>query len=141
MEITQSDHRSFSTLPVLVTGGAGFIGSHMVDELVQRGSKVVIIDRSIDPGYTEVRPNVIRTPLDLNDTEQVAKILLKYKPQVIYHFAGHTRLREALQNPLEDMADNLRSTVSLIEACLRAKEKKAYQPEQIIFSSSVRVNP
>lgn len=128
------------SLSVLVTGGAGFIGSHMVDYWRQKKANVVVID-NLSSGKKEWLPSGVELhQFNLCKTDQIIKILLKYQPKIIHHFAGHTQLREALIRPAEDSLDNLQSTVSLIQACLAVTElAEGYKPEQIVFSSTSAV--
>lgn len=126
-------------MTVLITGGAGFIGSHMSDYWQAQGAKVVVVDNLSTGNKEWVSSGVEFIELDLNKNTQLSKILLNYKPKIIHHFAGHTRLREALIDPTGDAKDNLLSTVSLLQTCLFTQRKEQYQPEHIIFSSTSAV--
>jgi nucleoside-diphosphate-sugar epimerase len=122
---------------ILITGGTGFIGTHLCRFFAQK-DKVISIDRRRRKKSQKIE-NVIESYFDLNDTEKLEKVLLKYRPEVIHHCAGHTRLRESFQNPQQDAADNFGSTVSLIQACLHVNMLTGYLPKQILFSSSAAV--
>lgn len=126
-------------MTVLITGGAGFIGSHMADYWHSKGASVIVVDNLSTGNADWVSSGIELIKLDLTKNTQLSKILLTYKPKIIHHFAGHTRLREALIDPVGDAKDNLLSTVSLIQACLFTQRTAAYQPEQIIFSSTSAV--
>jgi len=127
------------TASVLVTGGAGFIGSHLAEYWVKRGKKVIVIDDLSSGQKANLPSGVEFYEMDLNKNDQLIKIISTHQPKTIYHLAGHSQLRAALRRPLEDAQSNIGGTLSLIQACLKLSDTDRYNPTQIVFSSSSAV--
>jgi len=112
---------------VIVTGGAGFIGSHVVDALVARGDEVVVVDslatgkRENVPASAELVERDIREPVD--------DVFDRVRPEAAFHLAAQADLRVAVERPHEDAAVNVLGTVHVLEAARR-------HGAQIIFSST-----
>src|SRR5687768_15030365 len=98
---------------VLITGGAGFIGSHLVDACISNKNTVIVVDNFSSGKKKWVHPKAICYATDLNDTISLQKILKKHRPQIIHHCAGHPQIRAALLSPQHDAQDNLVATLSL----------------------------
>jgi UDP-glucose 4-epimerase len=119
-------------MTVLVTGGAGYIGSHTVHELTDAGERVVVLD-NLSTGY---RSAVLGAPLvvgDTGDRELVAKVLNEHSVDTVLHFAAHTIVPESVSNPLKYYGNNTCATRNLLEQCDRAKVK------HFVFSSTAAV--
>ena len=125
---------------VLLTGGAGFIGSHTAVELISRGCEVVIADdlrnSSADvisriETITGVCPAFY--PVDIADAAELAQVFAEHNIDAVIHFAGLKAVGESVAKPLEYYRNNLDSTLTLLETMAR------YQTKQIIFSSSATV--
>jgi UDP-glucose 4-epimerase len=104
---------------ILVTGGAGYIGSHVVRQLVERGANVVVLD-NLSTGY---RSAVLGAPLVLGDTgdaDRVAQVLADYGVDTVLHFAAHTVVPESVADPLKYYRNNTCATRNLLECCQRA---------------------
>ncbi len=117
---------------VLVTGGAGYIGSHVVRQLVERGESVVVLD-NLSTGY---RSAVLGAPLVLGDTgdaERVAQVLAEYRVDTVLHFAAHTIVPESVADPLKYYRNNTCATRNLLDCCQRAGV------ERFVFSSTAAV--
>ena len=124
----------------LVTGGAGFIGSHTVDALIKKGAKVAIIDNLVT-GRKENLPARIATQsvaggnpeanfYNLNIANpKVEKVFQKEKPEFIYHFAFNVLVPKSVGNPLMDM-DSIAGAINIFQ------NAKKYGVRKIIFSSS-----
>jgi UDP-glucose 4-epimerase len=123
---------------ILVTGGSGFIGSHIVDRHIRRGDEVIILDKTIHTQNIEVE-KVTCYKQDLCDTEKVTEILTTHKPDYIHHCAGHTQLRAAIASPQRDAHDNINGTLSLLQALLELNKDRTYSPEVVLFSSTAAV--
>src|SRR5690606_13904238 len=103
---------------ILVTGGAGYIGSHVVRQLIERGERVVVLD-NLSTGY---RSAVLGAPLvvgDTGDKQLVAKVLQEYKVDTVLHFAAHTIVPESVADPLKYYGNNTCATRNLLEQCSR----------------------
>lgn len=120
-------------MKILVTGGAGFIGSHIVDQLIARGDQVVIID-NLSTGKKEyVHRHAIFYQVDLTDADQVKSVLLLEKPEVVIHQAAQTRVQTSVEKPAYDAIVNILGTIHLLEACRYAGVRK------MVFASSAAV--
>jgi UDP-glucose 4-epimerase len=120
------------TSSILVTGGAGYIGSHVVRQLVERGERVVVLD-NLSTGY---RSAVLGAPLVVGDTadrDAVAGVLAEHGVETVMHFAAHTIVPESVSNPLKYYGNNTCATRNLLECCDRAGVK------HFVFSSTAAV--
>src|ERR1700736_4914577 len=101
---------------ILVTGGAGYIGSHVVLQLRARGEQVVVLD-DLSTGF---RQAVLDTPLvvgKVGDRDLVMEILRTHAIDTVMHFAAHTIVPESVANPLKYYGNNTCSTPNLLEWC------------------------
>lgn len=118
---------------VLVTGGAGYIGSHCVRELLDRGYQTCVID-NLSTGYEKaVDPRAKFYQTDISDFEQVVSILKTEKVDMIIHFAAFSLVGESMKKPLKYYQNNVYGTQKLLEAMIAADVK------HIIFSSTAAV--
>ena len=113
----------------LVTGGAGFIGSHVADALIARGGKVVIVDNLTTGRKENVNPKAKFYKMNIADTKKFDEIVKKHKPQYIYHFAYYVIVPKSIEDPLLDM-DSVRGSINVLQAA------KKYKIKKVIFSSS-----
>jgi UDP-glucose 4-epimerase len=121
-----------STQSILVTGGAGYIGSHVVQQLRARGEQVVIIDNLV----TGFRQAVGDTPLvvgDVGDAALVERVLGERHVDCVMHFAAHTIVPESVREPLKYYRNNTCATRQLLDSCMRAGIR------QFVFSSTAAV--
>lgn len=112
---------------ILITGGAGFIGSHLVDKLC-KNNKVTIID-NLSTGLEE-NINEKATFYNLDIKEDLDNIFQKHKFNYVFHLAAFINLRESFEDPIKCMDINLNGTINLINNC------KKYNIEKFIFSST-----
>jgi len=104
---------------ILVTGGAGYIGSHVVRQLAELGEQVVVLD-NLSTGFADA---VLQGELvvgDSGDRELVTQLLRDYKVDAVMHFAAHTIVPESVQDPLKYYRNNTCSTRNLLECCQEA---------------------
>lgn len=105
---------------VLVTGGTGFVGSHLVEELLNRGASVVVTFRSADPrSYFATRKLADRSILavcDLKDTQRVFDVVTRYEVDYIFHLGAQAIVTTSYHNPFEAIATNVMGTVNVLEA-------------------------
>ena len=100
-------------MKILVTGGAGFIGSHLADRLIEDGHEVVIID-NLSAGRVEyVNPKSKFYKIDMNDAK-ITSIFNKEKPSVVYHLAFNTDVPRAVRDPLYDIM-SLTGSLNVLE--------------------------
>ncbi|HDJ22553.1 MAG: UDP-glucose 4-epimerase GalE [Candidatus Aminicenantes bacterium 4484_214] len=119
-------------MSILVTGGAGYIGSHTVKQLLREGFKVVIFD-NFSSGKEEliVGGQVIKG--DLRNREKIKEVLASFPIEAVIHFASLIQVGESYQNPQKYYHHNLVTSLNLLEAMLENKIMK------FIFSSSAAV--
>lgn len=113
----------------LVTGGAGFMGSHLVDKLIKEGHEVVVIDNLITGRRKNINPKAKFYKIDIK-SPKVAEIFKKEKPEVVFHFAAHIEARESVKDPISDAKDNILGSLNILENCRKFDIKK------IVFASS-----
>jgi UDP-glucose 4-epimerase len=117
-------------MTVLVLGGAGYIGSHTVYELIDRGTDVVIID-NLETGYIEaVHPKARFYKGDIRDRAFVDSVFDKEKIDAVIHFAANSLVGESMVNPLKYYDNNLCGTKVLLESMV------AHDIKKIVFSST-----
>ncbi len=120
-------------MPVLVTGGAGYIGSHMVWELIDHGEDVVVLDR-LSTGFDwAVAPEARLVVGDIGEYELVAKLLRDHKIDSVIHFAGSIVVPESVSDPLAYYENNTGKTRTLLQAVVDARVP------HFIFSSTAAV--
>jgi len=114
---------------ILVTGGAGFIGSHIVDALVLRGHRVVVIDNLSRGKKENINSRARFYKIDIRDKE-LENIFKKERPQLVCHQAAHIDLRESVRDPIFDAENNIIGSLNVLQNCVKYKVKK------IIFAST-----
>jgi UDP-glucose 4-epimerase len=113
----------------LVTGGAGFIGSHITDALIGAGHTVTVIDDLSRGRREQVNPAATFVALDITSPELVAAIA-DAKPEVVFHAAAQIDVRESVRDPLHDADVNVVGTVNVLRASVDAGTRR------VIFASS-----
>ncbi|MFH1450138.1 MAG: NAD-dependent epimerase/dehydratase family protein [bacterium] len=110
-------------MKVLVTGGAGFIGSNCVDRLVEEGIEVVVVD-NLSTGHLEnIHKKAKFYQLDINELT-ISEIFEKEKFDYLIHFAAQMNVRHSLKDPLFDAKVNILGSINLIENCKKFKVSK-----------------
>jgi UDP-glucose 4-epimerase len=118
--------------PILITGGAGYIGSHVARQLVEAGERVVVLD-NLSTGF---RQAVLDAELVVGDTgnrELVTRLLQERRIDTVMHFAANTVVPESVARPLKYYGNNTCSSRVLLEACVQAGV------QQFVFSSTAAV--
>tara|TARA_Y100000592_G_scaffold61987_1_gene96807 strand:+ start:3578 stop:4486 length:909 start_codon:yes stop_codon:yes gene_type:complete len=120
-------------MKVLITGGAGFIGSHLADKLIEMGCQVSIIDNLSTGKLKNINPSVYHWNEDLNNIP--LKDLISYLKGVkyVFHLAAKTSVEESIKNPLLYLKHNIDGMTKLLTACSKSGVKR------FIFSSSSSV--
>ena len=106
-------------MKVLVTGGAGYIGSAVVAELLAAGHDVVVLDNLSQGHRQALPPGVPLVYADLTDRGAVEGTIRKHQPEGILHFASHTLVGESMEKPFLYLGDNVRCGLNLIESATR----------------------
>ena len=117
---------------ILVTGGAGYIGSHVVQQLTAAGESVVVLDNLVK-GFRQAVPNGALVVGDVGDYALVSRLLAEHHVETVMHFAAHTIVPESVANPLKYYGNNTCGTRNLLQACLD------HGVGQFVFSSTAAV--
>ena len=117
---------------VLVTGGAGYIGSHVVQQLVARGEQVVVID-NLSTGFRNSVRGAELVVGNVGDRALVTELLATHRIDAVLHFAAHTVVPESVSDPLRYYSNNTCNTCNLLVSCAEAGVDK------FIFSSTAAV--
>ncbi|MGB5660201.1 MAG: NAD-dependent epimerase/dehydratase family protein, partial [Thermoanaerobaculia bacterium] len=105
---------------VLVTGGAGFIGSHIVDALVEKGHRVLVLD-DLSTGRAEnVNAAAELHQLDIRSAE-AADLIAREKVEAIFHLAAQMDVRRSTEDPVFDASVNVLGTLNLLQAAAKAE--------------------
>ena len=121
--------QSTSKKSILVTGGAGYIGSHVVKLLGEQGENVVVLD-NLSTGNEEAVLHGTLVRGDTGDRELVSRLLKEHQIETVMHFAAHTIVPESVENPLKYYRNNTGNTLNLLQCCQDAGIDK------VIFSST-----
>lgn len=119
-------------MSVLVTGGAGYIGSHTVRTLVARGREVVVLD-TLELGDRSRVPDAEFVRADIADARAVERTVRRHGVTEAIHFAAYKAVGESMEQPLRYWSNNVAGSVSLVRSLL------AYGVERLVFSSSAAV--
>jgi len=120
-------------MTVLVTGGAGYIGSHMVYGLADRGERVVVLDNLSTGNRSLISHSATLVEGDVGDEALLHRIIREHAIDAVVHFAGSIVVPESVAEPLRYYANNTSKTRTLIEACVEEAVSR------FIFSSSATV--
>jgi len=104
-------------MKIMVTGGAGFIGSHLCDEFTRINNQVIVITRnstSLDR-ISHLKDKIMLERVDITNCDDLVKIIEKHRPEVIIHLAGETSHSKSFENPLYDLDVNTKSTLCILE--------------------------
>ena len=118
---------------VLVTGGAGYIGSHAVRELQAAGHGVVVLDSLVKGHRTSIPEEIPFIQADIRDAAILAKTFAHHAIDAVMHFAAASEVGESMANPAKYYRDNVAATLSLLESMQAANVRK------IVFSSTAAV--
>ena len=117
---------------ILVTGGAGYIGSHVARQLGEAGARVVVID-NLCKGFKQAVTSGDLVVGDVGDHDLVSRLLAEHDIDTVMHFAAHISVAESVANPLKYYANNTCCTRNLLQACIDNNVKN------FVFSSSAAV--
>ncbi len=117
-------------MKILITGGAGFIGSHAADFLIREGNEVFLIDNLSSGKKENVNLKAKFYQEDLSNFEKIKKIFEQENPEIVYHFAAQLDVRKSVENPVEDANENIINSLNLLELC------RTFSVKHFIFSST-----
>lgn len=116
-------------MKILVTGGAGFIGSHVVDRLVQEGHEVVVLDNLVTGKRKNINKAVEFYKMDI-ESSSLERVFRKERPSVVYHLAAQMDVRRSVEDPVFDARVNILGMLNVLEQAVKHGTRK------VIFSSS-----
>ena len=117
---------------ILVTGGAGYIGSHTVQLLLQQGHQVAVVD-NLSKGHRHNVPSKLLYKLDISDTKALAELMRQTRCQAVIHFAAFIAVGESMREPERYFGNNTAGSLSLLTAMVETGVK------HIVFSSTAAV--
>ncbi len=117
-------------MSILVTGGAGFVGSHLVDALVKQGEDVILIDNLHTGQRVNVNSRALFYHMDLKDLDGLAKVFANNEIRAVFHLAGRVNVRESLRDPVDYAQVNVVSSLALMELA------RVSQVERFVFTST-----
>jgi len=117
-------------MKILITGGAGFIGSHIVDKLIAKNHDVVVVDNLSSGKKENIHKKAKLIQVDIADFPHIEEIFIKETPDIIYHLAAQIDVRKSVERPVIDAEINILASLNLIEL------SKKYRIQKFIFSSS-----
>lgn len=119
-------------MTILITGGAGYIGSHTARLLTEMGRNVVVLD-TLERGYRDAIPGIDLVVGDIADSRTVGKVCRKHHVDSVIHFAAYKAVGESMIEPLRYYKNNVAGSIALVESLLE------HDVSRIVFSSSAAV--
>jgi UDP-glucose 4-epimerase len=138
---------------VLVTGGAGFIASHVCDELIEQGYEVVVVDNLVTGFKENINPKAKFYEVDIRDADKITAVFDKEKPDYVNHHAAQMDVRKSTKDPVYDAQCNILGSLNLIINARKNKIKKFVyistggavygnvRKEELPIKENHRVNP
>lgn len=117
---------------ILVTGGAGFIASHIVDKLIKNGDKVVVVDNLSTGREENLNKEAIFYNVDILD-DSLRKVFEIEKPDCVIHHAAQIDVQRSIRQPMDDARVNVSGTINILECC------KEYNVKKIVYASTAAV--
>ncbi len=118
---------------VLVTGGAGFIGSHIVDGLILAGHTVFVVDNLSEGNRRNLNPDARLFDISINDPEALGHAFSEAKPEVVSHHAAQISVRNSMSDPAYDVQVNIVGSLNVLQCAVK------YETQRLIFASSSAV--
>ena len=118
---------------ILLTGGAGYIGSHVANLLIDQGYDLTIIDSLITGNKTLINPKAEFINCDIADLKYISEILINKKFDIVMHFAGLIRVDESVKEPEKYNEFNFEKAKIFLDTCFK------YGLKKVIFSSTASV--
>jgi UDP-glucose 4-epimerase len=137
-------------LKILVTGGAGYIGSITVEQLIKEGEEVVVFDNLYQGHRDAVHPEAAFIQGDLADKADIEAVFAAHQVEAIMHFASHTLVGESMEKPFLYLRDNVVNALNLLEVAVERGARKFIlsstanlfdEPERIPIAATERIVP
>ncbi|MDD3887281.1 MAG: NAD-dependent epimerase/dehydratase family protein [Patescibacteria group bacterium] len=117
-------------MKILVTGGAGFIGSHIVDKLIEDTNEVIIIDNLSTGKKENLNSKAKFYQADIKNYEEIEKVFEQEKPEYICHQAAHASVPESVKDPISDAENNILGSINIFKLASK------YNVKKIVFAST-----
>lgn len=111
-------------MKVLITGGAGFIGSHIVDAYIKAGHQVIVVDNLSSGRLENINPKATFYQADINNYWEIEEIFLAERPELVNHHAAQISIDTSVKNPIYDATVNILGTVNILELSAKHGIKK-----------------
>jgi UDP-glucose 4-epimerase len=137
-------------MKILVTGGAGYIGSAVVEQLIAQGESVVVFDNLSQGHRAAVHPEAVLVEGDLANRGAIDTVLTQHRPEAVMHFASKTLVGESMQDPFLYVGDNVTNGLNLFRSMVEHGVKRIIlsstanlfdQPERMPIDESERIIP
>ncbi len=137
-------------MKILITGGAGFIASHVADAYVELGHEVVVVDNLSTGNLDNLNPKAKFIEVDITDKEKIQEIIRTERPEVINHHAAHIQVGYSVKNPQFDAENNIIGLLNIMEAAKEVPIKKVimaatggamYGNKQTPFNETMKAEP
>ncbi len=137
-------------MKILITGGAGFIASHVADAYIELGHEVVIVDNLSTGNLKNLNSKAKFIEADITDKEKIQEIIRTEKPEVINHHAAHIQVGYSVKNPQFDAENNIIGLLNIMEAAKEIPVKKVimaatggamYGNKQTPFNETMKAEP
>ena len=137
-------------MKILVTGGAGYIGSVAVEELIAAGESVVVFDNLSQGHRAAVHPEAVFVEGDLADRAAIGAVMNQHRPEAVMHFASKTLVGESMQKPFLYLGDNVTTGLNLLQSAVEYGVKRFIlsstanlfdRPERMPIDESERIVP
>ena len=102
-------------MKIMITGGAGFVGSHLAEYLLKKRHKIVICTKTSVKNVDSIRDKIELEKIDVTNYTKLEKFIIKKKPDVIIHLAGNTSHSKSFELPFNDLNSNTKSTLNILE--------------------------
>lgn len=113
-------------MKIMITGGSGFVGSHLSEYLLKKDHKIIIVTRKNTKNIEKIKKYLKVEKIDVTNFSKLEKCILKNKPDIIIHLAVNTSHSKSFENPLSDLNSNTRSTLNILEILKQSLPKSKF---------------
>lgn len=110
-------------MKIMITGGLGFIGSHLVESLLTEKHEVIVLTRSLDKRKNVTLDKSKILKIDIQNFKKFSNSIIKFKPDILFHLAGETSHSKSFLDPMNDIDSNVKSTICALETIRKNKIK------------------
>jgi len=103
-------------MKIMITGGAGFVGSHLTESLLKKNHELTIITRKQTKNLEKIRKEIKIEKFDISNFKSINESIIKNKPEILIHLAGNTSHSKSFEKPLTDINSNIKATMNILES-------------------------